>query len=271
MPENVAEKNGIYFIARERNDLEQAFSLVYREYASRGYVPKGYKSSMRLSLYNALPSTTTFINKQKEEVVATVTLIPDSEMGIPMDKIYKDEVDTLRKKGRRVAEVSQLSIDNKLFPKGWYSMFNFMKLIFIFALFKLVFDYARNVEKLDELCIAVNPKHQYLYKFLFFEELGSLKHYGSVNKAPALAFHLTINNALEERISAKRKAVYKIFYGKDTDPRIFKEKFKMEPGDLEYFFLQKSDLLKKANERELECIKKCYPPGFVEEILGRYE
>lgn len=198
MPERKNKKT-IYYVVRTRSELEQAFSLVYKEYASRKYIPKNYKSKMRLSLYSALPSTATFIAKQRDKVVATVTLIPDSPMGVPMDKIYKKELDGFRKKKLRIAEVSQLSIDEKLFPKGWFSMFNFGKLIFVFALFKLVFDYARNIAELDELCIAVNPKHQYLYKFIFFEPMGKLKYYGSVNKAPALAFHLSLNEELKKK------------------------------------------------------------------------
>ena len=160
-----------YHIARHREDLEKSFNLVFREYVSRGYIPRHYKSNIRVSPYNALPSTTTFVVKKGNKVIATVTLIPDSAMGLPMDKIYSKECDALRKKGRRISEVSQLSIDSRIFPKGWFSMFNFNKLIFVFRLFKLVFDYARHVVGLDELCIAVNPRHQYLYKFLFFEAI----------------------------------------------------------------------------------------------------
>ena len=154
------KENIIYSIARTRNELAQAFALVYKEYEHRGYIPKGYKSNMRMSLYNALPSTVTFVGMQGTKVVATVTLIPDTAMGIPMDKIYHDELAPFRKKGLRIAEVSQLSIDAKLFPPGWFSMFNFEKLMLVFKLFKVVFDYARFEDRLDELCIAVNPKHQ---------------------------------------------------------------------------------------------------------------
>lgn len=269
MPQRSSNKT-IYYVARKRDDLERAFSLVYKEYASRGYIPKDYKSKIRLSLYSALPSTTTFIAKQRDKVVATVTLIPDSPMGVPMDKIYKKELDVFRKKKLRIAEVSQLSIDEKLFPKGWFSMFNFSKLIFVFALFKLVFDYARNIAELDELCIAVNPKHQYLYKFIFFEPIGGLKYYGSVNKAPALAFHLSLNEELKKKSFIKKKAVHKIFYGKNVNSQGFKNKFVMKPEDLEYFFLEKSDLLKKATKEELAYIKKCYPPGSVGAILKKH-
>jgi len=248
-----------YRIAQTRNELEQSFALVYNEYAGRGYIPKGYKSKLRLSIYNAIPKTTTFVAKQANKVVATVTLIPDSELGIPMDKLYKKEVGVLRKKRLKVAEVSQLSIDSTLFPKSWFSMFNFNKLMFVFKLFKLVFDYAREIANLDELCIAVNPKHQYLYKFLFFEPLGGgLKYYGSVNKAPALAFHLNLGKDLQHKSKA-RIALHKIFYGGQVSSETLQGKFVMKPTDLDYFFVKKSDIFLKAPANELNYIKKCYP------------
>lgn len=257
----------IYRIARSRKELEGAFSLVYKEYLQRGYIPKHYKSKLRLSLYNALPSTTTFVAKQGRRVVATVTLIPDSPIGLPMDKIYKEEVDALRKKGRRVAEVSQLSIDSRLFPQGWFSMFNFSKLIFIFRLFKIVLDYALYIEKLNDICIAINPKHQYLYKFLGFEKLAGLKYYGSVNRAPAIAKRLNLDT-VEER-TRHRGGLYKIFFGHKTDPIVFKDKFNLSTSDLEYFFLKKSDIFKKATKKQLDYIKNCYPKGHVDRLLKK--
>ncbi len=263
-------KKIIYRVARSRREIEKAFSLVYKEYASRGYIPKHYKSNLRISLYNAVPSTITFVAVEGKKVVATVTLIPDSPLGIPMDKIYKDEVDGLRKRGFKVAEVSQLSIDSKLFPKSWFSMFNFGKLIFVFKLFKAVLDYALYVAKLDELCIAVNPAHQYLYKFLFFEDLGKLKYYGSVNKAPAIAKHLNINiDMLGSKVKRQRIGLYKIFLGGQTDLKFFKNKFTFKPLDLKYFFIQKSDCFQKASRQQLAYIKSCYPEKEIKKIFNK--
>lgn len=250
-------KKIIYRVARSRREIEEAFSLVYKEYASRGYIPKHYKSNLRISIFNAVCSTVTFVAVEGKKVVATVTLIPDSPLGIPMDKIYKDEVDGLRKKGLKVAEVSQLSIDSELFPKSWFSMFNFSKLIFVFKLFKVVLDYAIYVAGLDELCIAVNPAHQYLYRFITFEQMGGLKYYGSVNRAPAVAFRCELTGA-KEKVKNKR-GLYKIFFGSRTNPELLKGKYNLIVKDLEYFFMQKSDIFEKATPEQLAYIKSCYP------------
>lgn len=247
----------VYRVARTKSELEQAFSLVYKEYANRGYIPKGYKSKLRLSLYNALPSTTTFVAMKGKMVVASVTLIPSTRLGVPMDKIYKKELDRLRRKKRRIAECSQFAIDNTLFPQGWFSMFNFAKFIFIYKLFRLVTSYASKVDGLTDLCIAINPKHQHLYNFMAFKKLAGLKYYGSVNKAPAIAKRLNLKT-FEKEIK-HRKALHLIFFGYKADPSVYRGKYKLSSSDLDYFFVKKSDIFKKAKKRDVDYIKKITP------------
>jgi hypothetical protein len=79
-----------YRVARTREELEKAYSLVYKEYLRRGYV-KQNASGLRISIYNALPQTTTFISIIEKEIIATATVIPDSYLGLPMDEIYHEE------------------------------------------------------------------------------------------------------------------------------------------------------------------------------------
>ena len=257
----------IYRVARTREELEGFFSLAYKEYRRKGYIPKGYRSNLRISIFNALSTSTTFVAMQNKKVVAGVTLVPDSPLGVPMDKIYKEELDKLRKQGCRIAEVSQLAIDTSMFGQGFFSMFNFNKLIFIFRLFKIVLDYALGVDKLSDFCIAVNPKQQYLYKFLYFEQIGTLKYYGSVNRAPALAFRLNLTKAEEK--AKNRIGLYKIFFGSKTEQKLMAKKIQLRSADLEYFFLKKSDIFEKATPRQLEIIKKSYPAHQVERILSK--
>jgi len=144
-----------------------------------------------------------------------------------------------------------------LFPSNLFSLFNFNKLIFVFRLFKLVLDYALYVEKLDNLCIAINPKQQYLYKFLSFEELGGLKYYGSVNKAPAIAKQVDLSNIGLK--TSQRKGLYKIFFSEKTPISKFKSKYFLKSYDLNYFFKEKSDILEKASSKEKAIIAGYYP------------
>ena len=80
-----------YRVARSRDELAQAFHLVYEEYLKQGYIHE-HPSKMRLSLHNLVPETTTFIAKVDSTVVATATVIPDSPLGLPMDELYREEL-----------------------------------------------------------------------------------------------------------------------------------------------------------------------------------
>lgn len=252
----MTKKKITYRVARTREELEEAYALVYKEYASHGYIPKGYKSKLRLTLLNALPTTTTLIAIQGKKVVATLTLIPDTPLGATMDKVFKDELDVFRKQGRYISECSQLAIDSSLFPKGFFSMFNFNKFIFIFKLFNLLFHYATYKDGLQDFCIAFNPRHQYLYRYIGFKQIGKLKYYGSYH-SPAIAMRLDLVNF--KKVSANKQGLYKVFFGSMLDERTFKNKYKLKPKDLEYFFVKKSNFFKDASEKEVAYIKSCYP------------
>src|SRR5262245_15291207 len=99
-----------YGLGADSHTLDQAFRLQHDQYVARGYMDP-HPSGWRLSLYNALPKTRVFVARTRDgEVVATMTLIADSPLGLPMDEIYADELRRLRDDGRDLAEVSGLAI-----------------------------------------------------------------------------------------------------------------------------------------------------------------
>ena len=90
-----------YRAARSKEELQKAYSLVYKEYLKRKYVTEN-QSGLRISIHNALPETTTFVGIADSEVLATATVIVDSPLGLPMDKIYSDDLKKIRKKGKKI-------------------------------------------------------------------------------------------------------------------------------------------------------------------------
>ena len=155
-----------YKIASSREEIEQSMAFVYKEYLLRGFIlPKYYRSGLRITLHHVLPGTTTFVGLKNKKVVITNTLIPDSPLGLPMDTVYKEEVDKLRRAGRKVAEGAYLALNSDLFGRGLFSMFNFRKIDFLFTMFKLLLDYASGVGSFDDICLVTNPKYM-IFKFL---------------------------------------------------------------------------------------------------------
>jgi len=171
--------------ARSIDELKQAFALVYRTYLDRGYIAPT-ENQLRFGIHNLLPEATTFVAVLRETVIATATLIADSPLGLPMDQVYRDELNKLRRQDRRIAEVTMLADRRRQFRRT---------LPMLLALFRTTMDYAIDVLALDDLCITLNPRHEQFYRrFLCFEDLGPLKSYASVRDNPALAKRFSLRD-----------------------------------------------------------------------------
>jgi len=256
-----------YKVASSRSELEGAFALIYKEYLSRGFIlPEHYKSGMRITLYNSLPEATVFVALKNKEVVATNAIIPDSQLGLPLDMGYKAEADKLRNSGRRICEGGYLAIKTELFGNGFFSLFNLKKLDFIFSLFKVMFQYALLHGNFDDLCIVTNPRYM-LFKFLPFEISGPVKYYGydlmSVKKKAAVFKRLDLRKMRKfidqpQKILGKRLVLYKMFLASKIPAQLYQDKFILSPEDLRYFFVEKSDILKKLKNKQKEYLRSCY-------------
>lgn len=255
-------------VAQRADELEQAARLVHHEYAKRHYVA-GDATDLKLSLFNALPQTTTFLALRDQEVIGTVTLIPDSPLGLPMNAIYHEELDGLRRQGRRLAEVSMLAVRTDLFGRGVFLMLNSKKLFLVFNLFKLLFDYTRFLTSVTTLCIAIHPKHELLYRFLFFHDLGGERVYPGANKNPAIAKVMDLHLAIEECRAANKLGLYRHFVTKRCKPEQLAQKLLLTPEDLRELFVEKTGLLDRATPDQLRHLQQCYPSYRFQEILGR--
>lgn len=180
-------------IAENLTEHRQAFALVYQEYVQSGYIPNPAPNGEVFSLYNLLPETAVFVVKSYQTVISTLSQFYDSKLfGLPMDSIYRDELSELRKKGRRIAEIGALATKSEY---RWQNLFMY--------LCQIMYWFAR-YQRVDDLCITVNPKHVRFYKTIFlFEEFGSEKIYPKV-AAPAVLLRLnmdTVEGDLKETYS----------------------------------------------------------------------
>jgi len=234
--------------AASRRELEEAFRLIYSSYLRRGYMEPD-PSRIRLSLFNALPSTATFVGVLEDRVIATVSLVPDSELGLPMDEVYAPELGKLRAQGRRLSEVTMLA-DRRLEVQRTLPM--------LLALMKLVFDYASLVVKADDLCIAVNPRHEEFYRrFLLFDDLDGLRTYPSVRNNPAVGLRLEVSQARQR--CEGNELLMRTFFQRRTPAEVFLQRYRMTQDDLRYFFVELTSLFRKAPARAIEVLKAHYP------------
>jgi len=158
------------------------------------YVEEGYedlrKPGVRVNLRYALPTTATIVGKIGDRVVITLTIMGDSPLGLPMDMIFSRELFTLRRERRRIAEIGALASHPEFRRR--------QQMVALFA-DKAIMKYAINCLKVDDVVIAINPKHVWVYKhLLLFETISTdVKQYRYVNDAPAVAMRLDVRTCHE--------------------------------------------------------------------------
>lgn len=204
-------------MAIQAKDYIMALKLVQDIYRKEGYLNSKEKSATCRILKNHFyDKTAVFIGKKQGEIAFTVSLFPDASWGLPMDSIYKEELDQLRFQGRKIGEVGCLAthpdhrhISQTILMHG----------------FKMMFKHASENLGLDDLVITVHPKHALVYKeILMFEEVcpGTVKTYPTVNNNPAFALRLNLHE-----VEAKLKHYYN-----DNPPEtnLYQFMFQKEPA-----------------------------------------
>lgn len=242
-------------IARTLDELRAAYRLVYREYLMRGFCQPD-ESKMHYTFYCLLPGTRTFVLKKNEKVLGTVTLITDSECGLPLESSFADEIEGLRSPQRCIAEISLLALDRNFIQEKDLRLAGFRKLWAVFALFKVMFDYVR-VTSITDFVIAVHPRQESLYKSLDFETIGPRRCYLPACGNPAVAMHLNITQWLE--ITPQEKST-KSYFLRESPGECFENCYEWSAGAIREFFQGK-----KISHRAKEYLQLHYPEiGFSE-------
>ncbi|MGD9504434.1 MAG: hypothetical protein AB7W37_05965 [Syntrophobacteraceae bacterium] len=179
--------------ADDPEEIKKARSLVYREYLKMGYVRD---SEMVSSIADDRhPNADSLVVKFGAEIIATLSMVMDSDLfGLPMDTLYRNELNALRAQGLRIVELSSLAASER-HPAGKFLM----------PLFRAVYWRAA-LKSVDNLCIMVNPRHVLFYKTVFlFEDLGPERFYPKV-QAPAVALTACVHGYRERLYNAYRGA-----------------------------------------------------------------
>ena len=173
-------------IADTQDELEACFRILHDAYVAAGFM-KPDPSGLRVTIYHALPTTTTLCAKWDGQVVGTLSMIREGVFGFPLQSVF--DLGPLRSHAGKIAEVSALAIDPRFRKTGGGILFPLMKFMSTYCL--EYFD-TRHV------VIAVNPNKIEMYEsLLLFERLQSqvVENYDFVNGAPAVGAALDLSQA----------------------------------------------------------------------------
>lgn len=248
-------------LAETEEELEACFRLLHDAYVEAGFMQPD-ESGLRVTLYHALPTTSTLLAKMGDRVVGTISLIRESALGFPLQKIF--DIDAIRRSGGNIAEVSALAVDKRYQSRGG---------MILFPLMKFMYEYATKYFDTRHLVIAVNPRHIGLYEsLLFFKRLRAnpVEHYDFVNGAPAVGAHLDLAQApdlyrkcYDKRLPAKN--LYKYFVETELPNIHFPDKRFFTTNDpvltpelINHFFNRRTRTFQRASDREKVLLHAIY-------------
>jgi len=130
--------------------------------------------------------STIFVVRERDAIVGTVTFYMDSAMGLPMDAVHGEEVNEMRGRFARVAEVGGLAV-----------MKDRRGVVITMMLCQAMFRWA--VARDTECLVAcVNPSSRRVYsRMLLFEVLGECKRHPRFLGAPSIPIGLDLTTAPE--------------------------------------------------------------------------
>jgi hypothetical protein len=257
-------------IAETQEELEACFRLLHDAYVGSGFM-KPDPSGMRVTLYHALPTTTTLCAKYDGEVVGTLSLIRESLFGFPLQAIF--DLKQVRERKGQIAEVSALAVHPKFRKTGG---------TILFPLMKFMYNYCTTFFDTRHLVIAVNPNRIEMYEsLLFFERLSenSVDNYDFANGAPAVGATLDLKTApilFKQVYGGKplRRNMYNYFievvmpnivlptrrYFTTNDPV-------MTPALLDYFFNKRTKVFVQLDDHKKQLLHAIYNLEAFEAVL----
>ena len=169
-------------VASNRAEFDGAFRLVYRSYLRAGLCSPS-ANQIRITPYHLLPSTDVLVGMLRGEVISTLSLVRDGELGLPMESVYREEVARRRADGLRLAEVSCLA-DRRKEPARFFGLFCDLSRVMV---------QMAAAEGIDQLLIAVHPRHARMYaRAMAFQQVGETRDYPLVNGNAAVALMLDL-------------------------------------------------------------------------------
>jgi hypothetical protein len=248
-------------VAETREELEACFALLHDAYVAHGFMP-AQPSGLRVTIYHALPTTTTLCAKWDGEVVGTMSLIRDGVFGFPLQSVF--DLTRVRAQTGQIAEVSALAVHRRFRNTGG---------AVLFPLMKFMYEYCTSYFDTRHLVIAVHPNRIELYEsLLFFERLQAqvVDNYDFANGAPAVGATLDLHAApglLQAAYGSKpeRKDLHRYFtrlrlpniqppprrYYTTNDPV-------MTPAMLEHFFVRRTQTFDRLDARQRLLLQSIY-------------
>lgn len=238
------------------DDLTQAYQLVHDVFVQQNYI-QPQPGGVRVRTFEALPEMATFVAKVNGRVIAVMSLIPDSsDMGLPSDKVFQTELDTLRSQGRRVGEITNLAVAEE-----------YRNTAVFFELSRCIYAYGTNIG-LDDFFISISPGHGMFFEaILAFEPWGDRRCYDKSTEDIVEGKRLDLHafpECMKQTDAALNQEAFLCDWFFQSNPhfgytklssRVASMRF-LDPALLRALFVEKSDLFSRCGEATLNALRE---------------
>ena len=247
-------------VANTRELREKAFRLVYDVYIREGYdLRYGRESGLWCTIHHLHPETTIFLAEQEGMLAGSVTVIPDSRLGLPTDRIFPEPLADLRKAGRRLSEISSLVVTEE--PGG-------IPPELAMHLYRLAHLASLHLLERTDIVASVMAHHRDFYsRFLLFDEVSEAPRLSPKTGQQVSYARLNLETMKEryrERYAGAkgRRNLYRWFFQNEDEPAIVdwlrRSHSPMTTEDLYYFGAQKTNILAKAGHDVIAILEEEY-------------
>jgi hypothetical protein len=255
--------------AVSRKDLQAAYQLVHSAFVEKGYI-EPRPGGLRIRTFETLPEMATFVAELEQEIIAVMSIVPDSEaMGLPSDGAFGQEIDSLRRSGRRVCEITNLAVvgqhrRSNAFPE-------LTRACFAQAL----------AWQCDDIFIAISPGHAAFFEgVLQFEPFGDQRSYSAEKEDVVEGKRLDLGTIDERWRQADRDlgdgAFLHDYYFKHNSyhhcvrrwSSVARRAF-LEPELLRELFVEQSGFLQRCRPEVLEAICRCWGDAVFDQVCSR--
>jgi hypothetical protein len=247
-------------VANTKELREKAFRLVYDVYIREEYDLRfGRESGLWCTIHHLHPDTTIFLAEKEGRLAGSVTVIPDSRLGLPTDRIFPEPLADLRKAGRRLSEISSLVVTEE--PGG-------IPPELAMHLYRLAHLASLHLLERTDIVASVMARHRDFYsRFLLFDDASEAPRLSPKTGQQVSYVRLnleTMKERYEKRYArAKgRRNLYRWFFQNEDEPAIVdwmrRSRSPMTTEDLYYFGAQKTNILANAGHDVIAILEEEY-------------
>ena len=247
-------------VANTRELRETAFRLVYDVYIREGYELRfGRESGLWCTIHHLHPDTTIFLAEKEGKLAGSVTVMPDSRLGLPTDRIFPEPLADLRNAGRRLSEISSLVVTEE--PGG-------IPPELAMHLYRLAHLASLHLLKSTDIVASVMDRHRDFYsRFLLFDEVSETPRLSPKTGQQVCYARLnleTMKERYEQRYARAtgRRNLYRWFFQNEDEPDMVdwlrRSRLPMTTEDLYYFGAKRTNILTKAGHDVIALLEEEY-------------